>query len=101
MVRAPESNRFRFGLVALAGAAAALGAGCSDPLQVRSTQELRRSILDSASRETREARSVPELRPLERRPSELAFPPERMAELNAMAGPGAGYGNADDLPRLG
>jgi len=71
----------------VAAAAAALGiAGCSNPFEMQSTQELRREVEQSFEREAADSRSSPEVRPLARTPGEVSFPPERMAELEGMAG---------------
>lgn len=65
----------------------ALLAGCSSPFQEQATEDLRRSIVDSAERELRPARAAPEPRQVEREVAELDIPPERMEELREMAGP--------------
>lgn len=78
--------------------------GCASPFEAARTEELRRSINESTQRETapllRHARdaaaepSAPQAadfapKPLSRTPAEVTFPPERMAELDKMAGPTA------------
>ncbi|MFM9958035.1 MAG: TolC family protein [Phycisphaerales bacterium] len=98
-------------------AAAGLGAvlppcvvGCNraSPFEASRTEELRRSIAASTSREiapilrsprggsgqagapeSAEASIDPGVRPLTRTPGEVSFAPERMAELEKMAGPTA------------
>lgn len=69
--------------------AAATTASCSNPLQDRVTQELRRSIIDSAQRELGQSAASPAPHLLTREPSELSFSDERLEELESMAGPGA------------
>lgn len=63
-----------------------VAAGCSTPFSERATTELRQSVIDSSERELRHAAREPAPRDLQRVPSELAIPQERMAELEAMAG---------------
>lgn len=87
-------------LVALCGCAAG-------PLEATRTEELRKSISESTSRETApllrhaaadpaaaEAAATPKT--LSRTPGEVVFTPERTAELEKMAGPGASSGAEPD-----
>ncbi len=80
-----------------AGFVAAL-AGCSSPFESgEQTQALRQSALETVSREVRSTdQSGADLGPREttRPPSQLSFPPERMAELDRMAGPASYRGVA-------
>lgn len=72
-----------------------LAAGCSSPLeQQESSSALRESIIQDARRERRDIEHRPEPSTLTRSPSRLDFPPERMSELNAMAG-SAAYPTSD------
>ena len=73
--------------VASSASLAALVVGCSTPFSERATGELRQSVIDSSERELRVAESDPSERSLQRVPTELSFPPERLAELETMAGP--------------
>lgn len=79
-------------------AALALLSACGSPLQRDAATDLRRSIVDAAERELREARTNPDPKPLERQPSTLDFGPERRAELDRMGGVGS---YAGVLPPLG
>lgn len=72
-------------------------AGCSSPLARESTESLKASVIESARRELREAEQRPESAELHRSASELSFPPERMQELEAMAGPKAYAGAAPSI----
>jgi outer membrane protein TolC len=60
--------------------------GCSTPFSERATEELRQSVIDSSERELRHAAREPGPRDLQRVPSDLSLAPERMAELEKMAG---------------
>lgn len=60
--------------------------GCSSPFEQKATSELRDSIIASSERELRDAERHPEAREIERAPSELELSPERLPELEAMAG---------------
>lgn len=84
------------GRVGLVGMIVAL-AGCSSPLAEESTKSLRQSVVESAQREVRDAERRPDPRPLERTPMELSFPPDRMTELETMAGPKAYSGESVDI----
>lgn len=65
-------------------------AGCAgSPLEVERTASLRQSVVDSARRELRDAEVIPQPQELPPHTSALQFPPERMTELEAMAGPKA------------
>jgi len=68
---------------------AGVSAGCSSPLQQASTETLKESVRESAARETRnlDSSSAPAL--LTQQGEDLTFPPERMEELERMAGPRA------------
>lgn len=77
--------------------AAATTASCSNPLQDRVTQELRRSIIDSAQRELGQSAASPAPHLLTRESSELSFSDERLEELESMAGPDA-YDPVAPLP---
>ncbi len=46
-------------------------------------------MVESAQRQLRPSEQTPEVSPLTREPSALSFPPDRMAELEKMAGPSA------------
>lgn len=93
MQRSISSTRGALPLLFLVSAA-----GCSSPLQEAGTESLRRSVVESAERELRDARRIPESRELARQPSSLTFPSDRLTELEAMAGP-TSY--AAELPPMG
>lgn len=77
---------------------AALLSGCATPFDEQATEDLRRSVIASAQRELVDARRAPEPGPVDRRPSSLSFPPERLAELLEMAGPGSYAGETARSP---
>lgn len=64
-------------------------AGCATPFERESAESVRRAVVESAKREMRDAERVPTKAEIRRTPMELSFPPERMEELEAMAGPRA------------
>ena len=72
-----------------AGLALALVGACAapSPLATDAEQRLRESVVEATQREMAEARTKPDRRRLDREESELSFPPERMVELEEMAGP--------------
>jgi outer membrane protein len=72
-----------------ASAGLAIAAGCANPMERQSAEALRRSVIESAKRETRDAERRPEPVQLSRRPGEVTFPAERMTELDAIGGPAA------------
>ncbi|MBL0922042.1 MAG: TolC family protein [Phycisphaerales bacterium] len=83
----------------LSGPAAILfAAGCAGPFEsTEQSQALRRSVMESVAREARAAEPVgaeASPRTLTRTPGEVSFPPERMAELERMAGPASYRGVA-------
>lgn len=71
---------------ATAAALMALVSGCSTPFEQQASTELRQSVIDSSERELTEAQASPQQRTLEREPSQVSFPPERMKELQSMGG---------------
>ncbi|HBS28096.1 MAG TPA: hypothetical protein DEB06_01285 [Phycisphaerales bacterium] len=85
MTRAPTS----YHRAVPTAAALILLAGCVSPLQEASTETLRESVRESAARELRPSTDRPEPVDLVRQPGELSFPPERLQELERMAGPTA------------
>lgn len=72
-----------------AGLVVTLAAGCSSPLQRETTASLRQSIIDATGRELSRPRTRPDPVTLTRSPGAVEFPPDRTAELTAMAGPTA------------
>jgi outer membrane protein TolC len=79
----------------------ALLAGCAgSPLEVERTASLRQSVVDSARRELRDAERIPQPLDLPRQASAMDFPPERLTELEAMAGPKAYTPTAEFGPGL-
>ncbi len=84
-----------------AGAVAlfALAACSVGPLERPGTEALRRAVVEDAIRVQRGAVPVTEPEPTPRKASELSFPPARLAELEAMAGPEADARMSD--PMLG
>ena len=73
-------------VLAPTAALVALVSGCSSPFEQQATSELRQSVIDSSERELTEAQKSPQKRLLEREPSQVSFPPERMEELESMGG---------------
>lgn len=73
-------------------------ASCQSPLVSRETDAVRASIVESARRELTHAEARPEASPLDREPTALNFPADRLAELEAMGGV-ASFGGS--LPELG
>lgn len=79
----------------------ALLAGCAgSPLEVERTASLRQSVVDSARRELRDAERIPQPLDIPRQARALEFPPERLSELEAMAGPRAYAPTAEIGPGL-
>ncbi len=74
---------------AAGGAALALAPGCRSPFQDQASQELRTAVVESAQRQLRPSEGKSEVAPVTREPGALTIPPERMAELEKMAGPAA------------
>lgn len=75
--------------VVLALVAGTLVPGCSSPFEEASTSTLRQSVVESARREIVDATRRPESSEIRRATSELTFPPDRLSELESMAGPRA------------
>jgi len=72
---------------AVLGAVGLLLAGaCAGPIQTRSTDDLRRSVIDSTRRELEDAQTRPEPRMTTRDPGEIEFSEERLEELRMMGG---------------
>lgn len=76
-------------LTRAAGAAVVLTlAACAgSPLSTSSTEDLRRSVIESTRREVEDAETRPEWQRLQRDPDRLQFSDDRLDELNTMAGP--------------
>lgn len=94
----PPRTPLRTRLAPALSASALLGlCGCAaGPLESARTAELKKSISDSTARETApvlrrlgDSPAATEPKPLTRAPGEVTFAPERMAELEKMAGPAA------------
>lgn len=85
-----RDNR-RSALVLVGPAALIALAGCASPFEsAEQSQALRRSVMESVAREARVAGpegSDPAPRVIARTPGEVSFQPERMEELERMAGP--------------
>ena len=62
-------------------------AGCAGPLDTQATEQLRASVLESSARELAESARSPDPVPLSSDPASLDIPPDRMTELQQMAGP--------------
>lgn len=77
--------------------ASGLAACAPSPFQEQSTRTLRESVVEAAQREVRDPQRRPEPQDLPRRTTALNFPPERMDELQRMAGPTA----YPDAPAIG
>ncbi len=73
-------------------------AGCTNDFKTSSTAALGRSVMESARREASAAELDPDPILTERTAPEISFPPERMEELEKMAGPRA-YESV--LPEMG
>ena len=79
----------------LCATALALAAGCASPLQTERTADLHRSVVEAARRELAPLTPSPGNpgdpgpHPVTRTASELTFPPDRLKELEEMAGPSA------------
>jgi len=86
---ADHQSSYHAPTLAAALAATLAAAGCASPLQRESNAALRQSITQAAQRELEPARSRPEPLTLTRKPGAVEFPPDRTAELTAMAGPTA------------
>ncbi len=108
-------NRARLARGALGVGVAMVASGCSNPLSGRADDALRRSVIESARRETESIRAAPALgvgeapaaRTVDAEPAAgPVFPPERLAELERMSGPtaaglaGAGDGELDAGPDM-
>jgi len=81
------NDRILFVSSVSAAALLASVAGCAGPLDAKATEQLRSSVLESAAREVAESAQSPGPVPLVSDPATLDIPPDRMAELQQMAGP--------------
>jgi outer membrane protein len=80
MKRLPSCYRAVIPIVLLTGA-------CStSPFEQSADSDLRNSVVEAAQRELAAAETAPEDRTLTRQPKQLEFPPDRMEELEEMAG---------------
>lgn len=84
-------------LIAGSTLTATLLGGCMSDTQRDSNAQLRRSVIESAKRQVREAEQNPGVRRLEResRIERLGLSDERLAELDRTSGPGAYVGESD------
>lgn len=85
-------------LTATAGLSIVVG-GCVSDTQRETTKQLRRSVIESAKRQVREAEKHPEARTLSRtsRIESLGLSDERLAELEGMSGPESYQGAAESF----
>ncbi len=81
------NDRTLFGSACPAAALLIALSGCAGPLDRAATEQLRTSIVNSAHRELKEAEAHPVDAPMTSNTADLDIPPDRMAELETMAGP--------------